>query len=274
VTRRLTGCACSRGAPMHRGATRGSGFETRQQEPMEKSVASMLNEIRERVKLFESSLPRRVDAKAVSPISKLPYKALLYREALIWRMAELGREALESFEKNKLVSAIVLTRATVETSAALWYLCAKVDAVVKSSVVGDIDDYLMRLMMGSATGATSNDPNATDPVLPRPIKVGAFLKEVDKDIDGFSHQYGILSEYAHPNWAGTALLYSKHNPEDRSTIFGQNIRGARSKNIGVLNLSVALMMFERSYARIGDLMPTFIALCESGLKTSDTPGTV
>lgn len=240
---------------------------------MERSVASVLNEIRERVELLESSLPRRVDAMAVSPISQVPYKALLYREALIWRMAELGREALESFEKNKLVSAIVLTRATVETSAALWYLCAKVDAVVKSRDVGDIDDYLMRLMMGSATGASAT-PNATDPVLPRPIKVGAFLKQVDKDIEGFSYQYGILSEYAHPNWAGTALLYSKHNPEDRCTIFGQNIRGDSTKNMGIVNLSVALMMFERSYIRIGDLMPTFITLCESRLKTSDTPGTV
>jgi hypothetical protein len=243
---------------------------------MERDIPALMEEIRGRIELLESNLPTRVDAMAVSPISKLPYKALLYREALIWRMAELGREALESFEKNKLVSAIVLTRATVETSAALWYLCAKVDAVVKSSVVGHIDDYLMQLMMGTATGASATDPNATDPVLPRPrpIKVGAFLKQVNKDIEGFSHQYGILSEYAHPNWAGTVLLYSKHNPEERCTIFGQNIRGANTKKIGVGNLRTALMMFERSYARIGDLMPTFIALCESRLKTSDTPGTV
>jgi hypothetical protein len=241
---------------------------------MERDTQALMEEIRGRIELLESNLPARVDAMAVSPISKLPYKALLYREALIWRMAELGREALESFEKNKLVSAIVLTRATVETSAALWCLCAKIGAVVKSGVVGDIDDYLTRLMMGTATGASSTDPNATDPVLPRSIKVGAFLKQVDKDIEGFSHQYGILSEYAHPNWAGTALLYSKHNPEDRCTIFGQNTRGDSTKNIGVVNLSVALMMFERSYTRVGDLMAAFIALCESRLKTSDTPGTV
>ncbi len=208
---------------------------------------------------------------AVSPVSKLPYKALLYREALIWRMAELGREALANFERNKLVSAIVLTRAAFETSAALWHLCANLDAVVESGDVGDIDDYLMGLVMGSATGPSPTDPASTDPVLPRPVKVSAFLKQVDKDIDGFSHQYGILSEYAHPNWAGTGLLYSKHNPEDRSTIFGQNIRGDSSTKIGVVNLSVALMMFERSYIRIGDVMPAFVVLCESRLKTSDTP---
>jgi hypothetical protein len=91
-----------------------SEFKTRQQGiPVEKTSASLLNDIRERVGMLETSLPRRVDAMALSTISKLPYKALLYREALIWRMAELGREALESFEKDKLVSAIVLTRAAV-----------------------------------------------------------------------------------------------------------------------------------------------------------------
>ena len=208
---------------------------------------------------------------AVSQVSKLPYKALLYREALIWRMAELGREALESYQRDKLVSAIALTRAAVETSAALWYLRTKMDAVVKSSVIGDIDHYLMRLVMGKATGADPTDPVQSNSVLPRPIKVGTFLKQVDKDIQGFSHQYGVLSEYAHPNWAGTALLYSKHISEDRCTIFGPNIRGDSTKNIGVVNLSVSLIVFERSYTRVGELMPRLIALCESELKTSE-PG--
>jgi hypothetical protein len=148
------------------------------------SVASVLNEIRLQVELFESGLPTRLDAMAVSPISKLPYKALLYRETLIWRMTELSGDALESFEKNNLVSAIILTRAAIETSAALHYLCAKVETVVESGVIGDIDDYLMKLTMGTATGGNETDFNASDPVLPRPIKVSAFIKQMDKDIEG------------------------------------------------------------------------------------------
>lgn len=226
--------------------------------PMEDPTASMLNEIRQQVERLESARRSRVDAMAVSMTSKLPYKALLYREALVWRMAELARASLESFHKDRLVVGIVLIRAAMETSAALWYLCAKVDTAVKSGTVGDIDDYLMRLTMGTAT----TDPNVADPVLPRPVKVGAFLKKVDRDIQGFSHQYGLLSEYAHPNWAGTSLLYSRPVPEDRATLFGQNIRGDSTKKIAVINLSIALMMFEKSYTSMGDLMPAFITLCE------------
>ncbi len=229
-----------------------------------KELPALLDEIRQRLELFESNLPKRLDGMAVSRISKLPYKVLFYREALIWRMAEIGRAAFEDFERDKLVSAIVLTRAAVETSAALWYLCTKVAAAIKSASVGNIDQYLTRLAVGIATDPPSLKNGAA---FPRPIKVRHFLKQVDKDIDGFSAQYGILSEYAHPNWAGTVLSYAKHDPENRVTDFGQNIRkGENTRRIGVVNLSVALAMFERSYNRVSELIPAFTALAEKNLK--------
>jgi hypothetical protein len=223
---------------------------------MEESTTSLLNEIRERLELLESSLPSRVDAMAVSPTAKLPFKALCFRETLIWRMTELSRSAFESFENNKIASAILLTRGAVETSAALWYLCGKIEATTQSGVVGNIDDYLMRLVVGSKT----------DPVVPNPIHVMDFIRRVDKDVDGFLHQYDSLSEFAHPNWAGTTLLYSKDDPTNLWTDFGANFDNENSKHIGVVNLSVALMFFERSYNRICALIPGFITLCESQLK--------
>ena len=42
-----------------------------------------------------------------------------------------------------------------------------------------------------------------------------------------------------------------------------------TKHVGARNLSAALMIFERSYNRISDLMPAFITLCESQLKTGE-----
>jgi len=78
------------------------------------------------------------------------------------------------------------------------------------------------------------------------------------------HQYDVLSEFAHPNWAGTTLLYSKSDPPNFCTDFGSNIRAPNStKKSEVIGLSVALIMFERSYNRIGDRMPAFIALCDN-----------
>ena len=219
---------------------------------MPESLEELMTEIRGRVELLEKSLPRRVDAM-VSPDSKLPFKALLYREALIWRMAELARGAMENFEKDRLALAILETRAAVETSAALWYLHAKLDATITARAVGDVDDFLMKLAMGSRTD--------TD-IMPQAISVLTFVDRVEKDAEGFRQQYDRLSEFAHPNWAGTALLYSKPDPPNLWTDFGANIRGVDGpKHVGVINLSVALMFFERSYNRIADIMPAFIELC-------------
>lgn len=90
----------------------------------------------------------------------------------------------------------------------------------------------MRLSMGSRTDAT----------LPQAVSVITFVDRVEKDVEGFRHQYDLLSEFAHPNWAGTALLYSKPDPPNLWTDFGANIRGDEGPNkIGVINLSVALM---------------------------------
>lgn len=227
-------------------------------------IAALINESRESLAMLESNLPRQVDGFALSQKSKVPWKVLLYREALIWRIVELGRSALESFLSDRLVSGVVLTRAAVETSAALWYLSAKVDAVVDSKMVGDVDEYLMKLAMGTATGWPETDSSGDVLAMPRPIKIGAFLKQVEKDIEGFSHQYGVLSEYAHPNCAGTVLLYSSTNKQKAITDFGQNMRKAENaKAVGVVNLSVALKMFQTKYNRISDLIPAFISVCEA-----------
>jgi hypothetical protein len=227
-------------------------------------IAAQINEIRESLAMLESDLPRQVDGFALSQKSKLPWKVLLYREALIWRIVELGRSALENFLSERIVSGVVLTRAAVEASAALWYLSAKVDAVVDSKIVGDVDEYLMKLAMGTATGWPETDTSTDVLTMPRPIKIGTFLKQVEKDIEGFSHQYGVLSEYAHPNWAGTVLLYSSTNKQKAITDFGQNMRKAENAEaIGVGNLGVALKMFHVKYNRISDLIPAFISVCEA-----------
>jgi len=227
-------------------------------------VAALMVEIRESLARLESNLPRRVDGFALSAKSKLPWKVLLYRESLTWRIAELAKSALDDLVNDKLVSSIVLTRAAIETSAALWFLSAKVNVVVDSSTVGDIDEYLMKLAMGTATGWPETE-SSDGLTMPRPVKVNKFLAAVDKDIDDFSRQYGILSDYAHPNWAGTVLLYSKTDQKTAITDFGQYMRTANNaKMIGAVNLSVALKIFEMKYSRISEIHAAFCKICEEG----------
>jgi len=225
---------------------------------MKHSVGTLMDEIRGRLELFESNLPKHVDAFALCQDSKVPAKVLRYRESLIWRVAELGRAAFHEFEKNRLVAGIVLTRAVVETSAALWYLRSKVDDAIKSNQVGDIDTYLVKLNVGIATAP----PKTEEGEFPRPVKIGKFLEQVEKVMEGFSEHYGVLSEFAHPNWAGTVSLYSKFHPEDLTITFGQYIRSEeQAKGLGVTSLHGALGLFEVTYNNLTDSMPAFVELC-------------
>ena len=70
---------------------------------------------------------------------------------------------------------ILLTRATVETSAALWYLSGKIESVVTSGNVGDVDDYLMLLSMGSRSYDDMPQAISVMPFFPESQQVRAFL---------------------------------------------------------------------------------------------------
>jgi hypothetical protein len=227
----------------------------------EETAVTLLAEVEGRLRLLEAARPKSLDGFALSPISKLPFKALRFRESLLWRIVQLGRGAFENFESNKLASAILLTRATTETSSALWYLLAKLKTVVEARELGSIDDSLVKLLMGSRT----------DPALPQALSVLTFVDHVKKDVEGFREQYDRLSEFAHPNWAGTTLLFSKLDGSGTIADFGESIRGGDSVEVaGVVNLSVALAMFETIYNQITDLMPAFISVCD---KRSGQAGT-
>ena len=224
-----------------------------------------MNEIRERIQLLESSLPKHLDAMAVSQTAKLPWKALFYREALIWRMAELSRSAYENFENHRVVSAVVLTRAAAETFAALWYLWHKIAIAVQAAIVGDIDTYLMKLISGVKI--------PDDPVFPQAINILTIIEKVDKEVKGFNHQYAVLCEYTHPNASGTTHSYLRHNREQLTTDFGLNSRTAENtRMIGLINLSVSLLMFELKYNLVADLLPDFVALCEHELEQKFSVG--
>jgi len=176
---------------------------------------------------------------------------------LCWRMAQLSRSAFECFEKRKLAAAILLARAAMETSAALWYLRKVMESSIETQTIGEADQRLMQLLMGSKSDTDT---------LPEAINVLKCVDSVDKKIPGFRYQYDRLSEFAHPNWAGTALLFSKRE-EGGIANFGENMRSEETVLVGGLhNLAGALDVFEVSYNRVGELIPDFVRVCEANLR--------
>ena len=220
------------------------------------NIDDLLKEAKQRCQLLSECLPKRVDPVSISYTAKIPWKAMVYREALIWRTEELARTAYEMFTRNELASAVILTRACMESVAAMWYLQEKIQHVIDTKEAGDINDVLMRLLMGSKNDITDIES----------VSVLTFVEKINKDIDGFERSYKSLCEYAHPNRSGTSFLYSKPNSEKIWIDYGKNIRGKESVAvIGLTNLNTSLMIFEHSCNEVGDLMPDFIGICEKNL---------
>lgn len=221
-----------------------------------KQIEEWTRETAERLARLDRSLPRRMNPVAMSK-SKIPFKADAYRETLIWRVTQLGHCALENFLREWIAAAVLLTRATVETTAALWYVRKKVSAAVESNDLGKIDADLMRLQFGSKQWEE----------FPTAINVLTFVDTVDKDIEGFRKQYDALSEIAHPNYAGTTGLFSTMDREKILIDFGHNSQYTFNATLsGMANLSTALLVFEHCYNKMAELMPAFVALCELDLE--------
>ena len=165
----------------------------------------------------------------------------------------MARAALQTFEAQQFAAAFVLTRAAVETTAALWYLDEKISTALEQKKLGDLDECVVRLLAG--TYAWEDFPD--------PIRVGKFVECVERSVPGFKEQYQMLSEYAHPNAHGTTGLYSTIDRVNILVDFGLKERNTKpAKALCIANLSVTLMLFERTYNHLSDLVPEFVKLCE------------
>lgn len=213
-------------------------------------------EIARHLDAFARSLPTQINAPGISRV-KLPGIATWSRETLLWRFTGLAQDALEKLNQKRLTSAILLTRAAVETTAALWYLDTKIKQALGSSEIAELDEKLTRLVLGQ------KDPSALADGLPKAINVTTFLDHVEREIRGYAGQYAALCEYSHPNYAGAAGLYSHPHKDTGLIDLGHTIRGLqRHERICAANLSGAVIMFHHSYAAIGNALPALVALCE------------
>jgi len=222
------------------------------------TIETLLAEARSRLEALGQSLPTQVDPASISFSAKIPFKALCYREGLIWRAEELGRTACETYALGDIVAGILLTRALTETAAALWYLKELIEDQLADGPKPDLNEKVEALLLGHKI--------ASD--MPQAINVLTFLDRIDKTIPGVRQSYDRMSEYAHPNWAGTAFAYSKNDRELILTNFGRGVRGSDLHSLlGLDCLLGSLRIFEYAYNHIADIMPKFIEVCEADLST-------
>jgi hypothetical protein len=220
-----------------------------------------LAEARERVALLSANLPTAVDPLAISTIAKTPYTALCFRESQAWRMEEFARAACDMFERGDLVVAVSNARHATECCAAVYYLMKLIESSIESGIVADLTEKIVRLQVGFKNNFAADMPEA--------INVLTMIKKVDKDFPGFLRSYEDMSEIAHPNWAGSAAVFSQSDASTLITHFRRGIRDTESSlNLGLLCLTGSLEIFFFAYNRLGDLTPAFVEVCEKEIASN------
>ena len=207
-----------------------------------------LEEARAYLARFAVSLPSHVSAAELGVCEKAPYKALVVREALIWRTEETGRCACDMLERGDVTSGILLTRATLENTALIWRLRDVIRDRANFTTI-DIDRILSQLLLGS-----KQYPE------PAAINILTLIDRLDKATGFLRESYDRLSEYAHPNFNGVAGLYSTIDKENYTTWLGKRPTAQRTVDTFVSpTLRASLFIFENTYNQISALMPAWVA---------------
>lgn len=213
-----------------------------------------LAELRADLARLADKLPTAIDLLALHKRYKAPGKVEMLRGSLIWRAEELGKNALAALEAGNFVTAALLTRAVMETTAALVFLHKLVTRAVSQGCSPALEEKLTGFLTGSKLWEE----------LGGAIHVNDMLREVSKVIPGyFEEHYAALSEIAHPNWSGAFGAFGIIDKEKMVINFA---RGGRSREtqrgtiIGRLVGSIGL--FLGYHDMLGQALPDFAKAVE------------
>ena len=147
---------------------------------------------------IRSGLPEGFDIAMLTLNSKLPFKALSYREALIHRFSDLASGAADAAVAGRPVSAATLTRGSMETLARAWELRDRLHAFTNDPDTDRLDSFLMSRLFGSRC----------NPELPEAANILNAVDKLAKHIPHFRENYDRLSEFVHPNYSGTFQAFA------------------------------------------------------------------
>lgn len=165
---------------------------------------------------FKSALCNQVDLGGLFARNskaykwKAPWRALLLREAVAWRLQDLLEQSLALSTKGHLLGARILLRSAFETLAMLIYL----NKSMRSVVAGNLDFHVFsektsRLLLGSRDKTTTIES----------ISILTVLDGANKRYPGLNDWYATLSESTHPNYEGMLVAYSSADEQNHVTTF-------------------------------------------------------
>ncbi|MDR9407558.1 MAG: hypothetical protein RI573_01835 [Balneolaceae bacterium] len=133
----------------------------------------------------------------------------------------------------------------------------KINKVVESNDVGDIDEFLMKGIFGSRV--------AGDEL--KSLNILTAIDHTDKSHGRYRDMYNELSEFAHPNWLGVGSIYSK-NKFNGKVEFGKNIDISDTDRI-LLPFLTATAVLLVAFKDLSENFDEFVKLAELDITKSN-----
>ena len=187
---------------------------------------------------------------------KAPFRSLVIRELVYWRLIDLLDQALELSKINAVLGARILLRSAFETVGILIFLNTKIESLINGNMqYNDFENTTLRLLLGSRRDEQE--------ILP--YNILSILQGCEKRYPGITKVYNDLSETAHPNYDGMIQGYSDFDKEKHVTFFQsrwEEIYGEDFENL----MMICIKTFESEYH---DLWPELFKRLEKWLEEND-----
>jgi hypothetical protein len=225
-------------------------------------------ELEEKLKRLSGLLPKIISRENVSDTSKTALKAHLIHSSLLYRYHDIAKNSVSLSKERAIVPALILARSAFETAALLFYTYTKIDIVVKSRDISEIDDILMRIMFGQRQQQITEDTYISA------INILTVIDLLDKEmgklgVQGIRDLYDSLCEFAHPNFCGAFGSYAetaKDNPF--YCAFGVEPEYLNAE-MPLPFLCTSLLILEAYDVKLTEILPIFTKLHESSKPYND-----
>ena len=189
---------------------------SRRNGPVSSNVRRLMIDLDRSLSQLKASLCREIDVgglftrSAVVHKWKAPWRALLLRESVAWRIHDLISQSRQLSSTSGILGARILLRSAFETVAVLVYLNKAMRSVVKETLDFHLfSEKTARLLLGSRDKTTNLES----------INILSVLQSANSRYPGLESWYAALSESAHPNYEGMVLGYSVADRENHVTTF-------------------------------------------------------
>ena len=187
---------------------------------------------------------------------KAPYRCLVIRELISWRLQDILSQTLQLSKLRMIVGARILLRSSIETLCVLIYLNQKMKAVLdEKEIFPDFDTMTIRLMLGAKN----------DQTLPDPINILTIISKSDKSYPGLEEIFKDLSETAHPNYDGMVLGYAFFDKNNYITKLGDKWVEMFG-NTHISGMKMCINIFKKEY---NEIWPKLFAELENWLVEND-----